>query len=774
MSLFTKTANDVFAPYNSDGSPREPVPQEAQVWGTEVERSLLAFQAGGGIIFETKAEMDAALNYTANQSAWVMGDDTVENNGVYRKIGASGVGSWERLGDLPYSFIRATDVGAGTPNAIQATTSIPVSGAALIWMNVFEANTASPVIVSFNGGSPLTIKTNSGNDVAAGGLTSGMIVMGIVSGSTFRLVSDQASSAIVAAAEAAADRAEAAAAAADGVGTPVAVWPSGTLRTMKERATDTYHILDAPGAADPAGVNDSTAAFEAMLADPSAIRCVVSFGDYILTRKLVVPDCVSLEGQGGNYEFLGKTRLLFAGTGAKEHSIPGATLRSVANPDAGAAYLVDSGTRGNAYTILDLTSPMSAAIILGKASVLKNFGVHPFFQGILGYLGTSYLLSDDWDIGVWARNADRALVENVSSFGHWRKYAGLISNHDIGDGKVPSGEMVKLRNSNFQGYRGLGIRTAETIVGSNYGFAGTAIEDCLVRGLNHQSLHLATSSMLATPFSAPSAAFEISGGAMRGIQVSRTQFFNRDDIMMNFGKCSEITFSQCYLEGKSIKANGNWLDNSDSSRMVATADAVGIKFRNGAGNYVVDYSPGQTRDSSLAGKRYTAPGVFNPGTHDDEDYRQRTFGSYIGDRMRKSTDRRIIEDENGVAQIIFDAAGRIQSSLLLSGTITIADDAAASIPTPKKGGHMVITCCGSTENGNFPDPLRSGQVIYDAGAAAFGATKEYGGANFIGVNTDVTGTTGTDGNVTIGAILDNVRIENRAGSAQVFRYVFVG
>ncbi|RVM91459.1 tail fiber domain-containing protein [Sinorhizobium meliloti] len=207
MSLFTKTADDVFAPYNSDGSPREPVPQEAQVWGTEVERSLLAFQAGGGIIFETKAEMDAALNYAANQSAWVMGDDTVENNGVYRKIGASGVGSWERLGDLPYSFIRATDVGAGTPNAIQATTSIPVSGSALIWMNVFEANTASPVIVSFNGGSALTIKTNSGNDVVAGGLTAGMIVMGIVSGSTFRLVSDQASAAILAACEAARDAA---------------------------------------------------------------------------------------------------------------------------------------------------------------------------------------------------------------------------------------------------------------------------------------------------------------------------------------------------------------------------------------------------------------------------------------------------------------------------------------------------------------------------------------------------------------------------------------
>ncbi|PII38691.1 hypothetical protein T190_17060 [Sinorhizobium meliloti CCBAU 01290] len=32
-----------------------------------------------------------------------------------------------------------------------------------------RGETASPVTVSFNGGSALTIKTNSGNDVAVGG-----------------------------------------------------------------------------------------------------------------------------------------------------------------------------------------------------------------------------------------------------------------------------------------------------------------------------------------------------------------------------------------------------------------------------------------------------------------------------------------------------------------------------------------------------------------------------------------------------------------------------
>lgn len=155
------------------------------------------------------------------------------------KNGASGAGSWTRVSDLPFSFIIASDAGAGTPNAIQAATSIPVSSSALVWLNIFEANTASPVTVSFNGGSVLTIKTNSGNDVAAGGLVAGMIVMGIVSGSTFRLVSDQASAAIVAAAEAAQAAAEAAQAAAEAAAAGVDLPPVAPNRMLVDNAAGT-------------------------------------------------------------------------------------------------------------------------------------------------------------------------------------------------------------------------------------------------------------------------------------------------------------------------------------------------------------------------------------------------------------------------------------------------------------------------------------------------------------------------------------------------------
>lgn len=219
MSLFTKLGNEIASPVDAAGNPRPVENADMQRWMTEVERATLAFQAGGGIIFPDKATMDGTLTYAANQMAWVMGDTVPANNGIYRKVGASGSGSWVRMGDLPFAFIMATNAGAGTPDAIVATSSLPVpaaDGAALISVNIVSDNTTAPVTVAFNGGAPLTIKTMSGNDVAPGGLTAGMIVTGFKAGSTFRMITDQASAAIQAAAEAAQAAAEAAQAAAEG------------------------------------------------------------------------------------------------------------------------------------------------------------------------------------------------------------------------------------------------------------------------------------------------------------------------------------------------------------------------------------------------------------------------------------------------------------------------------------------------------------------------------------------------------------------------------
>ncbi|WP_414815943.1 hypothetical protein [Rhizobium sp. IY2] len=192
----------IFRDYVVDGvsssGRNKPKKSEIRTWGAWVESAINAFLANGGLIFSSRAELFADLAHPANSSAWVIGDATVGFNGVYGKIGASGTGSWTRRSDLPFSFIVATDTGAGTPNAIQATTAIPVSSSALVWMAVAVSNTDTTVTVSFNADDPLTILTNSGNGPAAGGLVGGMIVLGIISESTFRLVSDQASAAILA------------------------------------------------------------------------------------------------------------------------------------------------------------------------------------------------------------------------------------------------------------------------------------------------------------------------------------------------------------------------------------------------------------------------------------------------------------------------------------------------------------------------------------------------------------------------------------------------
>ena len=275
---FSPNAETVYAdgPF---GSPLQPSKPEIRSLLAQYEAAIDAYSSGAGSIAKSsRALLFADLAHAADVTAWVYADSTVAFNGIYRKSGASGAGSWTLILPLPFSFIIASDVGAGTPNAIQATTSIPVSNSALIWMNVFEANTTSPVTVSFNGGSALTIKTNTGNNVAAGGLVTGMIVLGIVSGATFRLVSDQASASIVAAAEAAQAAAEVAQAAA-------------------EVAADEAEAAQAAAQAAAAGVDLPPVAANRMLVDNAAgtARESKTFSD---VRALLDPVTTTLFGAG--------------------------------------------------------------------------------------------------------------------------------------------------------------------------------------------------------------------------------------------------------------------------------------------------------------------------------------------------------------------------------------------------------------------------------------------------------------------------------------------
>lgn len=202
------TANEALRDFVIDGLPssgaHKPLKRELRELFTGYETSINnAFTSGSSVIFTSRSALYASLDYAATTLAWVVGDTTPAYNGIYQKSGASGSGSWTWRAPLPYSFIRAVDAGAGTPNAIVATSSIAVPTApyaVLVVMSVFEANTG-PVTLALNGNTPRSLKTASGADLASGYLAAGMLVTMVYDGTSFRLITDVVSAAIQAAAE---------------------------------------------------------------------------------------------------------------------------------------------------------------------------------------------------------------------------------------------------------------------------------------------------------------------------------------------------------------------------------------------------------------------------------------------------------------------------------------------------------------------------------------------------------------------------------------------
>lgn len=177
-------------PSSGNNNPKKP---DIRSWASWLENLVTSGVLSSGPWFATKAAM--TLGYAANTIAIVYNDPTAANNGLYIKSGASGSGSWTQLTSfLPgYQFVTASPTGASTANAIVASTSprLPAGdGVALVTLVVPATNTASPVTVSFDGGSALTIKTRTGEDPDAGELQQNDVVAGFVSGSTFRLISD--------------------------------------------------------------------------------------------------------------------------------------------------------------------------------------------------------------------------------------------------------------------------------------------------------------------------------------------------------------------------------------------------------------------------------------------------------------------------------------------------------------------------------------------------------------------------------------------------------
>ena len=105
-------------------------------------------------------------------------------------------------------------------------------------------------------------------------------------------------------------------------------------------------------------------------------------------------------------------------------------------------------------------------------------------------------------------------------------------------------------------------------------------------------------------------------------------------------------------------------------------------------------------------------------------------------------------------------------------TQTIADDAVGSFTPPSTGGFAMVTVERDT---SFPRAEFCGLVYFDTGSSLLASNQSTTpvGTNLDTSTSNVTGTTGTDGNVTFAVQSGAIKIENRGGSSLEFEVTFL-
>lgn len=399
---------------------------------------------------------------------------------------------------------------------------------------------------------------------------------------------------------------------------------------------------------------------------------------YIITDTIIIPDGHGFEGQGGQYlraseeSYDDRSAFIFYGEGDKNYNCPTLAddVYQVANPDAGAPYLADSGTRGDVYKLQNYAEDFSVAVQLGAGSYLTDILVAPYHSinsgdAMSGYSDSSTgAVADHWDVGILALNVKSWHLNFVNAGFQWRKAGLLIAAAYQNKDDTIANDEWSVYNSVFAGATGVGVRSDNYNTDGflNYGFANGAMFNCLIYGYNHRSAHLCTSDYLDAPLDRPSACLEMSGANIkpRGVDFNSCTFFGRDDISIFAGYAQEIKFIGCYQETKNCKINGQWTGGA-GSRMVVSADAT-LEFIAHA-KYGIDYSPNFYRHSSVT--RYTsAAGTFSTASISaDDDYEDFRYANSNGKRMRRSTSKWAITSHDFANDLISVASDGTVSSL---------------------------------------------------------------------------------------------------------------
>ncbi len=233
------------------------------------------------------------------------------------------------------------------------------------------------------------------------------------------------------------------------------------------------------------GADQATAINEVLSAATTmGIPIVVGFaGHFRIDSTIDIPDNVALIAPSAagmadddDYTSLLRMVLVCVGTGPTAHSITTDDLGAgyemggeVDNPSSGESYTTTHGTGSDTYKLLDLTNgdasgttratakSFSAGIKLNKGSGLRGIMITNNNGGIFAPEDTGTDFGDDWDVGIWAANADRAEVHGVTSWGHWRMAGLLYTPYD--DGTITGqAERSRFTQSFFRGFRGVAIR----------------------------------------------------------------------------------------------------------------------------------------------------------------------------------------------------------------------------------------------------------------------------------------------------------------------------
>ncbi|WP_234839088.1 hypothetical protein [Sinorhizobium medicae] len=809
-------------------NPYEPDKAQIRAWGSWVEGIITAFTSSGGLIYDTRAELFADVSFNEKRMAWVIDDPNVEYIGVYGFD--PDTDTWERKSDLPFSFIVANDAGAGTPVAIQATTAIPVSGSALVWMEVAETNTGSPVTVAFNGGAALTIKTNSGNAVAVGGLTAGMIVMGIVSGSTFRLVSDQASAAIVAASEAAQAAAEAAAASAN-------IRYAATRTALKAYNTNVT-TLAFLGEAGRNGLYEWTAGdFSAQIAADTAEAVYIKADDTAATSGAWVrisSSDVSAFGSSPTSDSSPAISAMAALLGYVRFPAGNTLIDAKLTIDApvyfaDGAYVTAAATR--TVTITEVIDCPKQHIFRGDGSFILAhdsdsgeparqvhaswFGAFPgsntvdqapAIQKAFTAMGNSRESKVEFDIGNYTMMTGVTLTRGGWVMGSGNRRTVFLVKGDGFDVFATGHTACRFSDIQFENHPDNASARTSPFIRIDHDFcvienvfAQEAFNQIIVgEGGNNCAIRELNMVWRTYPFTAGSSGILVRGSGCNISGVySNYSSGGGPESLIAVGKGASGNVSAPRINNVSyICASTGVLVHGDSI-IVSRGQINDINYRGATGNapqavkFLTSGSGGifgfSVDDVTINGtataditfqcngsgdlKQITVDNVFSSGATGNGIEFIRTAG-LLSDIVIGAT----VNTRSRASPFFFSGSNtgiRIDPRAMVGGNVaevyfrgTVADDTAFQIVLGRQiFSGMAIVTAGSLEMGIFgiraaSSPAASGNRITDA--------------NVVAVTTALTGTTGTDGNITLGVQDGVLYVENRVGSSQNMSLTVMG